>query len=328
MSNVAALKAKANVAQRVSAQPSVSVAAIEYAGSVEMSPTEWATILDNPRQRDTEAHARRADHLKTPHPAHLKVNMARLPDGRKYKLDGHTRSFMWQSGAVEAPPMLSVDVWNCRTLEDAKGLYSTFDSKKAVESAADQIFGAKREHGIKYESPLLANGKFSAGMRFAEGCLFGDSVARDLSIYDLLANWGDELSMLDDCKPTTKRFHTGIIAAALLTFRRYGADAQEFWAAFALGAGTKANGEVDAVQALEERMERRRAESRLTGSTNLTEIVGIAISAYERFRHGETYIAERVVGDTKVRGSGIKTTRGNSLQEWLIAAKKVSRRVI
>lgn len=302
--------------------------AIEYVGLVEMTPREWATVLDNPRQRDTAAHAKRATHLLTPHPSHCKVNMAELPDGRRYKLDGHTRSFMWVAGTVAAPALLYVDVWHCRTLEDAKHLYSTFDSKSAVETTADQIFGAKKEANIVFESPHLKAGRFASGMTFANTFLHGQIETRRINTYDMVAMWKSELYMLDRCKPTARRFHTGITAAALLTFRRYGEDAVEFWTRFAAGAGKKAEGIVDPVQALEERMERRRGESRLGGATNVQQICGIAISAFERDRHGETYLAERFdQKDSKkrIQASGIKTTRGDSFKEWMIAAKNVRR---
>lgn len=299
---------------------------IEYDGTIEIKPEEWASVFDNPRQRDTESRARRASHLMTPHPSHCKVNMALLPDGRRYKLDGHTRSYIWSAGTVAAPPVLYVDVWRCRSLEDAKELYSTFDSKAAVETAADQVFGAKKDAGAEFKSRLLKSGRFVSGMKFGHVFLHGVDKFNSLDTYALLKEWLAELRLLDKCEPTSRRFHTGITSAALLTLRRYGEDAVDFWTRFAAGTGIKTGGVTDPVQALEERMERRRGQNRLGGSTNVQEICGIAISAFERDRHGETYLAERLdEGDKKLRASGIKTTKGDSFREWMIAAKNARR---
>lgn len=332
MSNVASIVGETTLISSNPAKKFVTRSAIEYAGTVEMSPAAWAIVLDNPRQRDTEARARRATHLLTPHPSHCKVNMAELPDGRRYKLDGHTRSLLWKQGQVRAPDVLYVDVWNCRSLEEAKNLYSTFDSKMAVETTSDQIYGAKKEADIEFESAHLKNGRFASGMAFAHLFLHGQGETRRINTYDLVRQWKAELKLLDRCLPTPRRFHTGITAAALLTFRRYGEDALDFWSRFAAGGGVKSNGVVDPVQALEERMERRRGENRLGGATNIQGICGIAISAYERDRHGETYLAERLDekdnSGKKLRASGIKTTKGDSFRDWMIAAKNSPRRVI
>src|SRR5882672_12509291 len=106
---------------------------ISDGGIMAMGPKDWAAIPDNPRQRDTVAHARRAaqTNLKEPHPTHLKVHMARLADGRCYKLDGHTRSYLWEIGKLEAPQAVQVQVWDVADLDAAKELYNTFDSTAA-----------------------------------------------------------------------------------------------------------------------------------------------------------------------------------------------------
>lgn len=328
VNNIASITGETSLIRRSPAKTLNIAPPVAYSGTIEMTAAEWAGVTDNPRQRDTESRANRAVHLQSPHPSHCKVNMARLPGGQNYKLDGHTRSFMWSTGRVAPPPVLYVDVWDCRTLTDAKLLYETFDSKAAVESTSDQVFGAKRDQNISFTSTLLKGGKFAAGMRFAEACLHGSPSAKAMSIYDLLKSWKKELELFDLCEPNGRRFHTGIVAAALLCFRRYGDEASDFWGNFASGTGTKANGVTDAVQALEERMESRRLENRIQGQNNYLEIVGIAISAFERYRHGEGYLSEGRKDESgkALRGSGIKMTKGESFRDWMISAKRASSR--
>ena len=60
----------------------------------QISVDQWGKFLDNPRQRDTERHAKAAaqKHLKEYNQVHAQVAAGVLPDGTIYKLDGHTRS--------------------------------------------------------------------------------------------------------------------------------------------------------------------------------------------------------------------------------------------
>src|SRR4029077_6653573 len=79
--------------------------------NIEMSVADWIQVAPNPRQRDTEKHARKAKHLMTPQPTHRRVSMAMTPDGRKWKLDGHTRALLWSRNQVERPESLNVSVF-------------------------------------------------------------------------------------------------------------------------------------------------------------------------------------------------------------------------
>lgn len=304
MSNVAAMSFALN-------SPSAS-----YAGIEEMSAESWVLVRDNPRQRDTETRAKRAKHLRLPHPTHSRVNMARLPNGDTYKLDGHTRAYLWATGDLTPPPKVYADVWACRNLDEAKGMYGTFDSRAAVENVSDMVFGAVRENGVAFSSELLKSQRFAGGMRIATTLLLGFGHSSEQTVYDLFEYWLPELALLDDCDPTRKRFHTGIMAAALLTFRRYGPEASAFWKSFAIGGGIKINQMRDAVQALEERMDRIRADKKLCGSGNVHTVVRIALSAFDSYRVDFEYQAS----------SGIKPLQDNSMRRWLTMAAKTKRR--
>lgn len=307
--------------------PEIQRPSARWAGTMEMTPERWADIPDNPRQRNTEQRAQRAEHLKVPHPTHVKVNMARLPDGRLFKLDGHTRSHLWRTGKVKPPKRVYADVWDCPDLSSAKELYGTFDSRAAVETVTDQMYGSTRELEVAFSSELLKSHRFAGGMRLAYELLFGPSVAKKAGTYEIMRYWKHELALLDECSPTRPRFPTGIVAAALITFRRYGEDAKSFWAAYSMNAGRKEQFEMDAVQALSERVKGISDEGRLVGYGNIMHAVCVTLSAFDRYLSGEPYVITHHKGNGKgpLRVSGIKAMKQNSLQAWLTAAKQTKR---
>lgn len=289
-----------------------------FVRTVKMSPAQWAAVAPNPRQRNTEDHARRAKHLREPHPAHAFVNAAQLPDGQFVKLDGHTRSHIWQTGDVEAPPVLTVGVWHCNSVEEAKDLYTTFDSRAATESTNDQLFGAKRDNRVEFQSELLGSVKFTNAMRSASDALFGSSKGGISTPYTLLEYWLPELKLLDSVAPSRTKFTTGVTAAALVTLRRYGPEIADFWQAFASNAGTKLGDEMDAVQAFTERLillRKKASGGGFASRAGTQTIIAIAVSAVEAHLSGRMY---------STAGS-IKQTKGTSLGAWFIRAKATRR---
>lgn len=283
-------------------------ARIQDAGITRMSPAEWAAIPDNPRQRDTEARAKRAVHLLVAHPCHRKVNGAILPDGTRIKVDGHTRGWLWARGLAQAPDIVDVQWWRCAARQDAMNLYSTFDSPAAVERASDRMYGGMRALNLQFESELLKSRRFTTAIDVAYSSLFSARV----DVFEHLRYWEPELKLFDRCGPTSKRFITGLSAGALLTFRRYGAEASPFWDAFSKNAGMKVDREMDAVQALTERAAAIVRTRNTVGRGNHENLIAVVISAFERYRRGESYSTENL--------AGIKAARGESLKRWLAAA--------
>lgn len=290
-------------------------AAIRYVGTIEMTASQWHATENNPRQRDTESHGRRADHLRRPHPAHSKVNAARLPDGHLLKLDGHTRDWLWAAGKLAPPPILFVDIWECPSRDAACELYVTFDSSDAVETVTDKLFGGVRESGLEFQSEVLKSFRYVAALRIGYELLFGQTAARSTQVYTLLEFWTPQLMVIDECGGTRKLFHTGILAAALLCAYRYGTDAVPFWTAYAKRQGNKVGDEMDAVQALELRMLERRRVGVLNGRANSLKVITYSLSAFERFKRGDLYLAS---------GSGVKAMQQAALAQWTDAAKRAN----
>jgi len=159
MSNVEALPAPRHAA------PAASGPGIVYAGTMTMTIDDWIAVPDNPVQRDTERHARKATHLHALHPTHQVVEMARLPNGEQYKVDAHSRAYLWDGRLAgegirpERPRLLTVNVWACQSLADVKRHYDTCDSKAAVVTLPDKLHGAQRELELRFRSTLLKSGR-------------------------------------------------------------------------------------------------------------------------------------------------------------------------
>jgi hypothetical protein len=261
---------------------------VRYLGTHEMSPKEWEKIRGNPRQRNTLDHAKRAGHILSLDPIHARVHAAQLPDGKLFKLDGHTRSYVWEKGLVESPEILYVDIWYAPDMDAVRDLYTKFDSQKAVETTTDQVFGGARDLGLKFESELLRSHRYLAAIRHLDVMKTGKrGYQNKTEIYDLLKDWSRELQILDRCAPSRNKFSGGIVAAALLTFRLYGLDAFEFWDKYQHDRGIKTTEYVDPVQALHEKVLAKKGD--VGAGTARQYMLGLALAAYERYRTGKNF---------------------------------------
>src|ERR1039458_8260474 len=52
-------------------------------------------------------------------------------NGQVYKVDGHTRSLLWMTGALPDPEFVFATVYRCKTREELNALYATFRSERA-----------------------------------------------------------------------------------------------------------------------------------------------------------------------------------------------------
>jgi hypothetical protein len=261
---------------------------VRYLGTHEMTPKEWSRIRGNPRQRNTEDHAKRAVHILTFDPVHVRVTAAQFPDGKLIKIDGHTRDYLWSNGLSDAPEVLYVDVWYVPDMDAAKDLYTKFDSQKAVETTTDQVFGAARELNLTFESELLRSHRYLAAVRHLDVIKTGKrGYQNKTEIYDLIKDWQKELRLLDRCSPSRNKFSGGIVAASLLTFRLYGLDAFDFWDKYQHDRGIKTTEYVDPVQALHEKVLAKRGD--VAAGTARQYMLGLGLAAFERYRTGRSY---------------------------------------
>lgn len=236
-----------------------------------MSVADWIKVQDNPIQRDTEKHAAKAKHLKTPLPIHAFVFACELPNGKLIKLDGHTRALLWQRGQVPSPGTVDVAIVPAKDLAHAEELYKAFDSKDALETMRDKVSGAFHRFGFEPQSALLQTGSITSALRIAYAIFLGGSASVGIGgrgpiskttqradVYTMINEFSPELFALDGLGLGPGQMNSGIMAAFLASFRRYSHKVTPFWVAVVGNKGSKIDGEMDAVQAVTEMILARR----------------------------------------------------------------------
>lgn len=252
--------------------------------SVDMTTEKWAEVPSNPKQRDTLSRAAKASkkHLKRYAAPHANVSAAQLPDGRMYKLDGHTRSHLWSSGSLEQPAMLRVDLYEVDSIQDVLSLYDMFDNASAAENSTDKLSGAYRFHDIYPKHRLVVKG----GMTSAFQIIYGNNA---VDIMLAVGEWKEEILAIDSVNLSPSNFTTALIAAALLGLRIYGEETLAFWEKFNNGLGERIEGVSDPVDALQRMIEKTRAEKKMAGRENNRTVSGKAYSAMKAYMDGRKY---------------------------------------
>lgn len=265
--------------------------------TTEMSVESWQKVPDNPRQRDTDRHLQRAHHLKIESPTHSRVSMALTADGRRWKLDGHTRSLGWSRGMIPIPARLVVSVYLVKDEAEACDLYTHFDAQQAVETGSDKVYGAYRQLNFTPRSALLKVGQISSAVKLAQGCYEGLRFASKEPIYDLTKLWQTELKAFDEVNPNKGRFRGPLITAALMTFRKHGEAPLEFWRLYNDDAGEKIENAMDPVEALSRFIMGSRGDNRQKAAAGTYDVIGKGIAAYEAHRASRTYTRNLVAQD-------------------------------
>lgn len=262
---------------------------MKFSHTVRMSPKEWSEIRDNPAQRDTAARASRAlkTHLGSPSPTHFRVAAVDVIGIGTFKLDGHTRSFLWDKGEVTPPSELLVDVYVAINVDEAVELYKHFDNKAATENALDRLSGACRVHGFFPKSSLIKLGGVTTALRVLHA---GDWSGFD--VYKDIKPWIPALEVTDERMFLNSRMHTGVIAALLCTVRNYGPLILDFWQKYHDGEGTRLGKERDAVQALMEYMLARKGRGmrHVGGPSACIDVTSKALACAESWMRSGTYI--------------------------------------
>lgn len=260
-----------------------------------MTPEQWIKIPDNPRQRDTERHLARAKHLLTESQTHSHVQMAICVNGDRYKLDGHTRALLWTKTPDLAPEEVYVTCFYVADREAAMELYTHFDAKESLETPQDKVSGAYNQINWFPSSSFLSRGAITNALRLTEGLVLGltssggtNSTLRNMSVYELVENWKEELQKLDAIGPIKGRWNAALLTSALITIRRLGGEKSlEFWRLYNTDSGTKLDNEMDGVEALTRLIATMKAKR--TSSTDTLYYVSRVISAFESWRRNKTY---------------------------------------
>ena len=277
-----------------------------------MSVKEFSKIMDNPLQRDTEAHAVKAlkDHMSQYHPSHAKVAVAKV--GKVlYKLDGHTRSYLWDKDQLESPDELSCDIYVVETKEEAVELYKHFDSQKAVENKGDQILGALKYMGIRNYSPTFARSIGLANAIQTIDIAMGHPRPRiDTDV--LLKPWKKEIKALislgfdKNNKAHKPGFPSCVTAAFLILYRLYGDNCLGFWEIYYWGEANGLKSGRCGAKAAADYIHKARADKMLMGRQYSFGHIEAIITAYHKHQ------AKKPVTNLRqlyTRKEGVSTTK-------------------
>jgi hypothetical protein len=259
---------------------------MDLIGTKSFTVKEWFAVCDNPRQRDTEKRAVKAsrDHLKKPSPAHTFVHVCRLPNGRYVKLDGHTRALLWSDGRLEAPNEIIACVYSIASMQEAEELYDHFDNQSAVETGNDRLSGAFRKSEIVPTSALLKTGGILSAFN-----LMRPGKPRD-AIYGIVEQWKPELLILDTITATPTAVPAALLCGCLLTIRKHGERAADFWRLYGAGGGTRIDGASCGVDELTRFVADARARKYLGANRAMsTNQCGRAISCCEAWISGRRF---------------------------------------
>ena len=217
---------------------------------------QFIAIPDNARQRPTEDRVAKATkkggHLSVPHQLHnfaaiamiadrdqVTADMIGDPSVPQWKLDGHTRSYLWESGRLEMPPQIMVVVTAVNDEETAKEFYRAFDSTKAAETTNEKVYGAMSDaFGRKPMSNIYKAAGVKTGIEIAfnNGSNMVDDKLYSLKATDPLAI--NAMKKIDGCEEITKdNFKAYSYAAMFLSVLRDGDKALQFWGKFNQGVG-------------------------------------------------------------------------------------------
>lgn len=272
-----------------------------------MKVEDWIKVQDNPIQRDTERHAARARHLRTYHPTHSVVHAAELPSGKMVKLDGHTRALLWKRGEVKQPIQLTVVTYSVKDMEEAEQLYRDFDSKDALETNRDKVSGAYNKHNFNPQSALLQMGSIVQALRFAYGVQLGGTIKTAIAggahyqgektkdrrtekqiavasadIYSMINEFSYELHALDAFGLRQGQITSGVMAAFIISYRRYGHRVTPFWQGVFAGQGSKIGGQMDGIQAICEMLLEGKGKNR-TGKQQIADLAARSLMAVEKW---------------------------------------------
>lgn len=192
--------------------------------TLELTVAEWIDTLGHPRQRDTKHHSK-AHHWRNAKTAtgaqqsHLSSVTGAILDNTLYKVDGHTRAYLWETDKLPHPDRVIVTAYRLTNIDELNALYSIIDLPSAAESPRHKVTGAYRESGLVMTSRRLSGGNITDALHMA---LRGEPKAKrskkqpPFDVYQAVSIFASELKIIDEWDVNPKTFCTGILAAALV----------------------------------------------------------------------------------------------------------------
>jgi hypothetical protein len=273
---VVAESARRKIADLLQHHPAANLPATTY-----FTQFEWQSIPPCPIQRDTEKHLNRCrEKFFTVTVSQKTVFIAVQDDGDIYKLEGHTRTYGWESGLVPAdqiPELLNVVIHFTEDYDGTLSEYKTFDDSTQSKNGSDQLFAAYREndlhpvpHGFLYNCTGVVDALRTAFTTLAQHELISKSMLKRATetqnlkkrcppkLEECVKRFKPALKALDKLNPPARLFKGVVTRVFLLAYTKYvvlglgGPDAEKrlmtFFTDYRDGNGKQLNGKFDALQ--------------------------------------------------------------------------------
>lgn len=271
-------------APAVSKPKTISVTGL---ASIYMSVADWIRVPRNPIQKANRASRRRNDHLRTFNDTHARVYMAQYPNGKRCKLDGHSRAHVWEHGLSDyVPSRVQVFIVPVKNDAEAEKYFRYFDSSEAGKNASDNVHGALKHHRVPTNSALFQNSRGIAtplGYAFE---IFNSATSSTThvatskaTVYDHVGAFKSQLVALDGLADRCGAIVPPMIAAFTLAHMKHGDKIVNFFERVCRKDGVKVGKKMDAVCAVETLLAERRGKAREEHLECVAQILG-ALDTY------------------------------------------------
>ena len=251
--------------------------------TAKMTVNDWIALPNHPHQRNTVRHAG-AVHLKQAKEATGAVAsllahvVAARWEGRYYKVDGHTRGYLWEQGELPRPDHLHVTLYPVASRAELDALYEAFDTSTAIRTGYDQVLAGFRDCGLQLQSKRLRQGFLNDALNIAlRGATreLQDHHLPELDVYRAVAVFKPELELLDGIDPQPLPFYSGVVAAALIGLTLFSPKrVLDFFGKLNRGEGNRKNGRSDPVDAVLIVVERMNMEKNAARTSLQSELCG------------------------------------------------------
>ena len=286
--------------------------------TIGMSVAEFVALPPHPRQRGTENRAAQArktgNRFHEYDETHRHVEAASW-DGRVYKVNGHTRAWLWGEGHALPPHGdVSVVLYRPETYEAFIELYNRFDSPEASEKAAEKVQGALRQYGVHVHSNMFSKGNIVTALRMGSPI---DLPFTKIDVYDAVRSLRQTIELVDrELSPTPKKVGGAILPAVFLTVAAHGENAIPFWRSLIADSANQCGGRADPPTKLRRLLDDRIARGTAFSRNNVSELFPYAIAAYLAWCKGTVYSTSRKSSLRPAKSHDINILR------WLAAKRE------
>lgn len=262
----------------------------------EMSLERWLATADHPKYAPSSApsrwrHAARARGIVV---ETFRQVAAAAYRGALYKLNGHERARLWQSGELAAPESVFVQIYRARSRLDLNALFATFNPQSGAQY--DKVALALERAGLRLRSNRLRYGYILTALNLA---LRGTPRSHQdkkatppIDVERAVEVFRKELELLDSVNPRPEIFYNGLVAAALLALARHPKEGLAFFAKISAREGSKREGALDPVETVLAAVERLKSKRRAWVTAQQQGLCATTLGAFSAWlratRMGET----------------------------------------